>query len=443
MLLAGYAQEIITPPVGVGLAGYFNRRPNTGMYDDLMVKVVVMELDGRRFGFMLFDLCYVFSALYEAIRPRIEAEFGPELYAGLIISATHTHTGPDFKKPPFDERTGYALNQTADAAIRALRRAVMNLQPAELAAGEVYNNPYGFVRRYRMKDGSIVTNPGWRNPDIDGPESNFDRTVSVAALRQGGRIAALMCNIANHGDTVGGDLVSADWHGQMALAIQHALGERIPVLVFDDASGNINHFDFNQQINQTSIRETRRIGRGYAAIALDLLDRLEPVAASQVLINNTEVDLPHRKITPEELAEARRLLATLPDSDRDGDFESQALARGEPAALRYFAQRTVDCHAQSRPSHRCRLTAIELGTDLVFATLPGEPFNGIGAAVRAASPGRHTFIIELAQSVSGYIPMPECFRNGGYEVQPAVDSAAPETADLLIAAAIANLGRRG
>ena len=28
MLQFGYAQEIITPPVGVGLAGYFNLRPN-------------------------------------------------------------------------------------------------------------------------------------------------------------------------------------------------------------------------------------------------------------------------------------------------------------------------------------------------------------------------------------------------------------------------------
>ena len=35
MFNVGYAQEIITPPVGVGLAGYFNKRPNEGAYDDL------------------------------------------------------------------------------------------------------------------------------------------------------------------------------------------------------------------------------------------------------------------------------------------------------------------------------------------------------------------------------------------------------------------------
>ena len=63
MFKAGYAQEIITPPVGVGLAGYMNRRPNRGNYDDLYVKVVAMEQDGKKFGIVSFDLCNVAQAL--------------------------------------------------------------------------------------------------------------------------------------------------------------------------------------------------------------------------------------------------------------------------------------------------------------------------------------------------------------------------------------------
>ena len=57
MFKIGYAQEIITPPTGVGLAGYFNKRPNQGMYDDLYVKVVIIESQNKKFGFMTFDLC--------------------------------------------------------------------------------------------------------------------------------------------------------------------------------------------------------------------------------------------------------------------------------------------------------------------------------------------------------------------------------------------------
>ena len=52
MFNIGYAQEIITPPVGVGLAGYMNKRPNVGMYDDLYVKVIMIEAKEKLCGFV-------------------------------------------------------------------------------------------------------------------------------------------------------------------------------------------------------------------------------------------------------------------------------------------------------------------------------------------------------------------------------------------------------
>lgn len=438
MLNVGYAQEIITPPVGVGLAGYFNKRPNQGMYDDLYVKAIVGELNGTRFGFVTFDLCSIVQEIFDGIKAELDKEFGPELFNNLILSATHTHTGPEFRCDP-DERTKYALREVIEAAVRAIRRAVMNLLPAELQVASVYNNPYGFVRRYLMKNGTFITNPGWRNPDIDKPETEYDRTISVLAVKQGGRIAAIMCNIANHGDTTGGDMVSADWFGALTHQLQHSLGRGIPVLIVDDASGNINHFDFRQDINQTSPDEAKRIGRGYAAIVLEMLDNLQPVKVESVAIHNSEVVIPHRRLTAEELAEAKHILATVPDIKKEGDFESQDLANKVPAALRYFAQRAIDCHEKSKPSHTCRLTAIEIGKELAFVSLPGEPFNGISSEIRAKSPFKYTFVIELAQSVSNYVPMPECFKHGGYETQPGIDTVAPEAATEIIKAAIANL----
>lgn len=440
MFQFGYAQEIITPPVGVGLSGYFNKRPNKGMYDDLYVKVIVIESAGTRFGFMTFDLLGYSGELIEEVGKRIVEKFGRELFESIIICADHTHTGPEYGNPgEADERTRYAFNAAVDAAMRALTRAVMNLQPGEIEIGSVYNNPYGFIRRYWMKDGTIVTNPGWRNPEIDRPESDYDRTIGILALKQNGRLAALICNIANHGDTIGGDLVSADWYGRFAQEIQYRLKTSLPVMVLDDASGDINHFDLRQDIHQTSYDEAVRIGRGYAAIVLDQLDKLEKLKEEPVTVRNTVVSIPHRKISPEELAEAKHLLATIPDTGHSGDFESQDLARKVPAALRYFAQRTVDCHDKSAPSHDCRLTSIRLGDQVVFASLPGEPFSGIGAAIRAGNPCRYTFIAELAQSFSGYVPMGECFARGGYEVQPDVNSVAPEAADIIIQASLKNI----
>jgi len=440
MLKAGYAQEIITPPAGVDLAGYFNVRLNEGYYDDLYVKVAALEIDGKRTAIISLDLCYVKNDMFEVLKKRIDAEFGVGLYENLLISATHTHTGPKLEESAEkrDELTRYAFDTIVDATLRALKRAFMSLLPAELEAAKVYNNPYGFVRRYWMKSGDIVTNPGWCNPDIDKPECDYDRTINILAIKQNDRIAALICNIANHGDTIGGNMVSADWYGRFAQAVQYELQTSLPILVLDDASGNINHFDVHQKINQTGYHEAVRIGRGYARIVLDALKNLEPIAADKLVINNTSVTIPHRMLSDAEVAAAQHILDTVPDIKKDGDFESQDLANKVPAALRYFAQRALDCKAKSVPSHECRLTAIEIGDALAFFTLPGEPFNGIAQAIRSQSPFKYTFIAELAQSQSGYVPMKECFARGGYEVQPGIDTVAPEAADAIIEASIKN-----
>ena len=270
MYKIGFAQEIFTPPVGVGLAGYMNKRPNVGMYDDLYVKALIIQSGETKCGFVTFELCSITAELFKDLEALIVEKFGQELFNNLILSATHTHTGPSFYagKENFDDVTRYAYERLLEAVERVIRRALMNLLPGEIEVGSVYNNPYGFVRRYFMKNGTIVTNPGWRNPEIDRPESDFDRTISIMKIVQDGRITAIMCNIANHGDTVGGSVVSADWYGRFAQEIQYQLKTSIPVMVVDDASGDINHFDFRQDIKQTSMDEAVRIGRGYAKIVL-------------------------------------------------------------------------------------------------------------------------------------------------------------------------------
>ena len=117
-----------------------------------------------------------------------------------------------------------------------------------------------------------------------------------------------------------------------------------------------------------------------------------------------------------EVAETKHILATVPDIPKEGDFESQDLANKVPAALRYFAQCALDCQAKSMFSYEGRLTSVKIGDQVAFVSLPGESINGISRAIRAASPCKYSFVIELAQSRSGYVPMPECFEHGGYEV---------------------------
>ena len=97
MYKIGLAQEIIPPPVGVGLAGYMNKRPNIGMYDDLYVKTVIIDNGKVRCGIVVFDLVAVHAELLEVLRQRITEKFGKALHDNLIICANHTHTGPEIR----------------------------------------------------------------------------------------------------------------------------------------------------------------------------------------------------------------------------------------------------------------------------------------------------------------------------------------------------------
>ncbi|MBQ6351795.1 MAG: hypothetical protein IJJ28_00825, partial [Lentisphaeria bacterium] len=365
---------------------------------------------------------------------------GIDFAEDLIISATHSHTAPaiDLKTP--NESESAAWTGMIDAAVRAMTRAVRSMAPAELFYAEHDENPCAFVRRYFMKNGTVVTNPTRCNPDIVGPETDFDRHIRVLAVKQAGRLSAIMVNLANHCDTVGGDLVSADWPGRMEAEIQYALTEDVPVFTLTDASGNINHFDVRQKIDQTNYREAVRIGRIYGKIVTGLLDQLEPVEPGKLEVSHLKVEVPNRKITPEEYARAKQYLEETKNAPvTDGDLTSEGLANGDVTVLRYFANRVINCAEKSVKSRFCKLTRVSFGRELAFLSLPGEPFNGVAQAIRQASPYRRNLVIELAQSEGAYVPMHDCFARGGYEVQPDVNTVAPEASDILIEASIKNL----
>ena len=455
MLNIGLAREIITPPCGAGLAGYFNHRPNRGYYDDISVRAMAIEKDGKYTGFLNFDLCSLINPTFNEIRMGLRAE-GISWADDIIISATHTHTGSALRRANANEPECYACVETIQAAIRAMKRAVRSFQPSEMFYAEYDKNPYAFVRRYRMKDGSVVTNPTRCNPDIVGPETDFDQHIRVIAVKQYGRIAAIMVNLANHCDTVGGDIVSADWPGRMEAEIQYGLKSSIPVFGLTDASGNINHFDVYHKIDQTNYDEAVRIGRGYGKIVLGLLDKLQPLDLGDIQISHkTDVVIPHRKVTDEQYELAKKYLEDTKDAAvTGGDLTSEGLSAGDVTVWRHFAKRVIDCREKSTPSHVCSVTRVNFGKELAFITLPGEPFNGIAQAIRKASPYKHNIVVELAQSQSSYVPMRECFGEisdkptgaksyappyGGYEAQPGTNTVAPNASDELIKASIENL----
>ena len=99
---AGLAKSDITPATSMWLAGYGSRdRPSEGTLHRLWLKVLVLEApDGRRGVVVTSDLLGFPRAMYE----RIVAELGR---CGLersqiMLTASHTHTGPVLRDALYD-----------------------------------------------------------------------------------------------------------------------------------------------------------------------------------------------------------------------------------------------------------------------------------------------------------------------------------------------------
>ena len=76
-LKAGFAEVVITPPVGCRLAGYSARTlPSTGVLDDLYAKVMVLENGVSKLVLVVCDVLGFSGSIVRSIRGRIESDIG-------------------------------------------------------------------------------------------------------------------------------------------------------------------------------------------------------------------------------------------------------------------------------------------------------------------------------------------------------------------------------
>ena len=440
MLNAGLSREVITPARGIPLCGYFNPRPNTGIMDDLFIRTVIFEKNGVVSGLVVFDLCFLSADLVKKIKAGIKAA-GMKFGDNLIFSATHTHTGPyivDFFGVKAD---AVYLDTLKDKAIAAVKQAYANLAPAELMSGSVKDNPLAFNRRYWMKNGKVLTNPGKLNPDIVKTEGPVDTEIGVIALKQDGQISAIITNIVNHTDTIGGDFVSADWPGRMEKSIQNSLGYDVPVLTLIGCSGNINHFDVSTKKDQSSYAEACRIGTDYATIVTGALKKLKKMPVKSIISSSREVTIPFQVIADAEVKKAKAVLAKVSAAASDGNMTSEGLATGDGPVARFFAEQLIEFKKKcSGKSRKFSIVSIKFDDKLALTSLPGEIFTEIGLEIKKRSPFKQTYPINLGMGLCGYVPLAECFTRGGYEILPVVGGGPKEnTAELLIKETLKNL----
>jgi hypothetical protein len=211
------------------------------------------------------------------------------------------------------------------------------------------------------------------------------------------------------GGTGAGD-VSADYYGAFAERTARLLaGDRLDpplvVIMSNGTSGNINNVNFGSPIRykRNPGEQIQIVARSVADAAMGAYETLKWNAQPKLASEEEDIMLGVRKATPDELAKAKEVLATVP-KDKDGQWaDRKAIYAREAVKLADYPD-TVPVKLQV---HR-------IG-DLTIAAIPCEVFVEIGLDLKKNAPLTRHFTISLANGYNGYLPTPEHHALGGYE----------------------------
>lgn len=403
----GLAEVNITPPLGMQVPGYGSmKRPASGVKDELMTKAMVIESKGQTLAFIVLDILSLERDISQAIRKRVHEFTGiPE--EAIMISCTHTHTGPPRQMAESDDAYYEVLVQkSADAAIMAHSRKVK----AKIGFGRGYEDTVAFNRRFFMKDGTVMTNPGILNPDIVRPEGPIDPEITVMRIDdENGNPLGIVSNYALHTDTVGGNEYSGDFPAYISRIVKRTYGEHVVSIFFQGASGNINHIDVSggnlDQPLPDYIRIGEILGHEICKVRNKIKADLEDVNLS---VESRIVEVSERKLTEAEVAWARERLEALAGMKEEEMSLRQLLDRS-------FAMNRLRVYDQPVPVHSYEIQTAAIG-DLAVCALPAEIFVEFGMEIKKNSPFEYTMINELSNgSGNGYVCTREAYENGGYE----------------------------
>lgn len=425
----GFFELDITPPLGSIIPGAFGARYATEILDPLYVRTIVVRNGDTALAIASVDACGITLDVTEQIRARV-CSMIPMKHEEIMVMATHAHGGGPVlnwgEEVVRNERYLQSLvEKTADSIVTAFNRA----EDSEMLLGKEELYGVSFIRVYRMKDGSLRTNPGFGNPDILEPTTTIDPEVLALAVRQNGVYVGALINYANHPAIVANTKISGDYISVLSAEMKKLYGSQFVSVFINGACGNINHFDVNNPATR-SMEYHRVVGARLAESVDAAIKAAVPMTDEtlQAKLGSTEVKL--RKPTAEQLVAAKELF------ESKGD-ELVNSVPGTPGYMEtFFALQALNVQADKRTQRQLQLQLFRIGSCYVFGT-PCQIFVQFGKRMKEACGGT-AFVSAFANDYCGYVPTADCMRPGVYEARLAPTSALePVAGDKLCDAIIA------
>lgn len=447
----GWGEADITPPTTkrIPLCGqYYQRLADTNNPFHSRLKFVALALKKGNEHVLMgsIDNVTVWQPFVDRVRARVK-ELVPEIAPERIfMGCIHTHSAPGIrpagtpraaemerKQPDVlgpNEYSDFALDLVAQAYVAAWR----GLRPGGVcrAFGQAR---VGHCRLARYADGSTEMYGDTGRPDFVGMlEGEDDGVEMLFTTDAAGRKTGLVLNVACPSQVMEANYqVSSDFAGATREKLKTCYGKDFHMLYQIGAAGCQSPRDL--------VRRGRTEPDGWHDDMVQLLsDRLvkcvteaRPGAISTDAVlkyENRSVKLPMRRVTPEQVAAAKKELEELqrkwPGNSAWDDFLAQIHANEKKGGLgpydsklHPYAVMKVDEAVLTRAAEQDELKELEIEMhvtrigDVAIVTCPFELYLAYGQVIKARSAAAQTFVVTKCGS-AGYLPTQTSENSVGY-----------------------------
>ncbi len=386
---------------------YHRECPSTGVLDPLYATALALICeDGEPFLLLTIDNAALLVSEADRLRDAVAARSGIGRER-VMACVSHTHSGP--------RATQDYLARLERALCEATTDALARLEPAELGWG--IGHADASVNRRSQTEARA---------EMRAAERSVDQRLGVLRVdKRDGEPLAVLVWFGAHASVLTGEsnVISADWPGAVRSAMENVLD--CPILVATGSAGDVN------PRWRGSVEALHRMGLTIGEEALRVCAAIETAPLTTLEVQSETIPL---------------RLQPLPGKEQAEQMAAEAAERWNAPTQTWLAEVSrlrEEGEVERGLPLEVQVAGINGG---ILGGIPMEPFSQIGQTVAAHWPGKPIFFGGYVNGWIGYLPTPEEYAAGGYEVQwgPVVygpesgwlTPAAPEMASEVITSAV-------
>ncbi len=399
-LLLGTSRKIITPKIGACLYGYKPNWESTAVADDLTAIAFYFKSENTQALWISVAVCLLNTELHNSIRKTISEKTGIP-FEHIIISATHTHSGPNTSGEYGwgDVDAEYCNEIYIPSLIEASLEAMSAPVEVEMGIG-TGDSDIGVNRREFHEDGETYLG--------QNPWGCYNPQMTVIAFRdKEHKPVANIVHYGMHGTCAGRNHeISRDWSGVMCDMLEK--NSKALTAFFTGPEGDVGpRLSNGYTTGSGDISYVYQIGNKAALDAVRIYKSIKVYNKSpRLAVMQSDMSIPLDKRFDREFAEGMLK-----------EYEGKTV--NIDGRMRQYFERVIESYNSDFKDEETRTVPhnfLVLG-DLAVATFPYELFSEIGLRIAKFSPFPYTLSLACTNGSESYFVTETEICRGGYEIK--------------------------